>query len=84
MKTGSGAHPASYPVGTGALPPGVKRLGREADHSPPPIAEVKNGGAILLLPDTSSWHGDLEINELSKGTNLTFFTILLLMMGFEQ
>jgi hypothetical protein len=25
----------------GALSPGVKRLGREADHSPPSTAEVK-------------------------------------------
>jgi hypothetical protein len=39
---GSGAHPASYPVGTGALSPGIKRPGREADHSPPTSAEVKN------------------------------------------
>jgi hypothetical protein len=30
----------------GALSPGVKRGGREADHSPPPSAEVKKGGAI--------------------------------------
>jgi hypothetical protein len=28
----------------------VKRLGREADHSSPSRAEVKNGGAVLLLP----------------------------------
>jgi hypothetical protein len=41
VQTGFGAHPASYPVGTGALSPGVKQPGREADHSPPAIAEVK-------------------------------------------
>jgi hypothetical protein len=29
---------------------GVRRQGREADPSPPPSAEVKNGGAILPLP----------------------------------
>jgi hypothetical protein len=34
----------------GALSPGVKRPGREADHSPPSSAEVKNGGAIPPLP----------------------------------
>jgi hypothetical protein len=28
----SGAHPASYPKGTGGSFPGVKRPGREADH----------------------------------------------------
>jgi hypothetical protein len=32
----------------------VMRLGREADHSPPSIIEVKNGGAIPLLSDMSS------------------------------
>jgi hypothetical protein len=31
---------ASYPMGTGALSPGVKRPGSEADRSPPTSAEV--------------------------------------------
>jgi hypothetical protein len=35
---------------TGALFLGVKRLGREADYSPPSIAEVKMCGAISPLP----------------------------------
>jgi hypothetical protein len=35
--------------------PGIKRQYREADPSPPLSAEVKNDGAILPLPDTSSW-----------------------------
>jgi hypothetical protein len=30
----------------GALSQGIKRPGREADHSPPSTAEVKNGGTI--------------------------------------
>jgi hypothetical protein len=38
VQTGSGAHPASYPVGTG----GKARPGRDTDHSPPSSAEVKN------------------------------------------
>jgi hypothetical protein len=29
-------------AGTGVLSPGIKQPGREADHSPPSIAEVKN------------------------------------------
>jgi hypothetical protein len=33
--------PRSYPLGTGAISPEVKRPGREAHHSPPTIAEVK-------------------------------------------
>jgi hypothetical protein len=44
VQTGSGAHPASYPVGTGGSFPGGKaRPGRDADHSPPSSAEVKYG-----------------------------------------
>jgi hypothetical protein len=34
---------------------GVKRQGREADHSPPSSAKVKNGGAVPPLPNISSW-----------------------------
>jgi hypothetical protein len=37
----------------GALSLGVKRPGREADHSPQSSAKVKNGGAISLLPHIS-------------------------------
>jgi hypothetical protein len=54
----------------GAISPGVTRSGREADHSPPSSAEVKNGGAIPRLPQMSSWH----IAELIKhGDNFTFY-----------
>jgi hypothetical protein len=38
VQTGSEAHPAPYPVGTG----GKARPGRDADHSPSSSAEVKN------------------------------------------
>jgi hypothetical protein len=38
VQTGSGAHPASYPMGTG----GKARPGRNADHSPPSSAVVTN------------------------------------------
>jgi len=37
----SGAHPASYLMGTSGSFPGIKRLGRIADYSPPSSAEVK-------------------------------------------
>jgi hypothetical protein len=37
-----------------ALIPGIKRQGREADHSPPSNAKVKNGGAVPPVPNTSS------------------------------
>jgi hypothetical protein len=43
VQTGSGAHPASYPVGTGSpFPGGIARPGRDAEHSSPSSAEVKN------------------------------------------
>jgi hypothetical protein len=43
VQTGSGAHPASCPMGTGILSPGVKaRPGSDADHSSPSSAEVEN------------------------------------------
>jgi hypothetical protein len=38
VQTGSGAHPAFYPMSTG----GKARPGRDADHSPSSSAEVKN------------------------------------------
>jgi hypothetical protein len=38
IQTGSGAHPASYLMGTER---GKARPGRDADHSPPSSAEVK-------------------------------------------
>jgi len=35
VQAGSGVHPASYQTCTGSSFPGIKRLGREADTSPP-------------------------------------------------
>jgi hypothetical protein len=40
------------------FPPGIKRQGHEADHSPESSAEVKNGGAIPPVSHASSWRGD--------------------------
>jgi hypothetical protein len=42
VQTGSGAHPTSYPMGTGAISSEVKRPGRESDNSRPTSAQVKN------------------------------------------
>jgi hypothetical protein len=39
----------------GDLSPDVKWWRREADHSPPSIVEIKNGGALPPLSSTSSW-----------------------------
>jgi hypothetical protein len=35
------------------LSPKLKLQGREADHSPPSVAEVRNGGTVPVLPHTS-------------------------------
>jgi hypothetical protein len=39
-------------VGTGALPPAVKRPGRESDHSPPSSAEVPVPDLTIFAFDT--------------------------------
>jgi len=53
FQTQSGAHPAFYSMGTGGvLFPGVKRLGRETDFSPPPSAGILNKWSYI---STSSY-----------------------------
>jgi hypothetical protein len=41
VQNGPGAHPASYAMGTRGSFLGLRQQGREADHSPPSSAEVK-------------------------------------------
>jgi hypothetical protein len=55
VQTGSGAHPASYPMGTGGYFPRVKRLGREGDNSPYLVLRSRIRESIHPLPHTSSW-----------------------------
>jgi hypothetical protein len=50
VQTGSGVHRTSYKMGTGGSFPGVKRQGREADHSPPTNAEVKKMWNYTSIP----------------------------------
>jgi hypothetical protein len=54
VQNGSGAHPASYPMGTRGSSPRVKRPGCEADHSPPSSAEVKNAWSYTSTPQYTS------------------------------
>jgi hypothetical protein len=54
FQAGSGAHPASYPMGIRGSFLGEKRTESETDLSPASNAEVKNDGSILPLPHTSS------------------------------
>jgi hypothetical protein len=56
VQTGSGAHPASCTMSTGGPFPGGKaRPGRDAHHSPPSSAEVKNEEIYLLSPQAPPW-----------------------------
>jgi hypothetical protein len=50
VQNGSGAHPASYPIGTGIYFPGGKAAGCEVEHSPPSSAEVKNVWSYTSTP----------------------------------
>jgi hypothetical protein len=50
VQTGSGAHPASYPMGTGNYFSEVKRQVHEADHSRPTSAEVKKMWTYISTP----------------------------------
>jgi len=76
FQTGFGAHPASYIQWARwevAVFPGIKRPGREADHSPPPNAEFRNMCFIFLLAtntlrtnsateeNSDSWNGSSQI-----------------------
>jgi hypothetical protein len=54
VQAGSGAHPVSYPMGTGGLSPAVKRPGSETDDLTSFSAEV-NCGAIYPFHYMSSW-----------------------------
>jgi hypothetical protein len=52
-------HPSFHAMRTeGSLSPGIKRPGHEADHSPVPSAEVKNGGIIYGV-NQNHYTGDL-------------------------
>jgi hypothetical protein len=58
VQNGSGAHPASYPMGIRGPFPGGKAPEREADHSSPSSAEVKEYAELYLhSPITPSWRG---------------------------
>jgi hypothetical protein len=60
-------------MGTGAHSLGVKRTGRETDHSPPSSAEVKGCVELYLhSPNTPSWRGATLKN--STGVTLLTFT----------
>jgi hypothetical protein len=57
--TGSGIHPAPYPVTTMRFSSGLKLPGPESDASPPSSIQDKNGGTTSIFPllHTSLWCG---------------------------
>jgi hypothetical protein len=44
-------------MGTGDLPQGIKWAGRETDHSPPTIAEIKYTWRYTSTLHAVSWRG---------------------------
>ena len=50
VQADSGAHPASYTLGTGSFSWGVKRPGRGVNHPPPSNADVKEIVELYLFP----------------------------------
>jgi len=50
LQTDSGAHPASCPMGIEGFSPGVKRPGREVDHSASYGTEVRNEWSCASTP----------------------------------
>jgi len=69
VQTGSGAHPASYPVVTWLFPSGVKRPGHEADHLPSASAVVKNAWGYTSTPPYVS----VTCYLVKHGNNFTFY-----------
>jgi hypothetical protein len=68
IQTDSGTHPASCSMGNRALSPGVKRPGREANHSLPSSAEVKTECGHIFIPHIC-FHGLYR-------SNFTFYLLL--------
>jgi hypothetical protein len=54
VETGSGTYATSYPISVKALSQGLKRLGREADHSPLSSTDDKGEWSFTSTPHTSS------------------------------
>jgi hypothetical protein len=69
VQNGSRLHPASYPMGTRGSFPGVKQPRREADHSPPSSAEVKEC-VELYRHSPIRLHGVVLSWKKSTGTTL--------------
>jgi hypothetical protein len=65
VQTGCSVHPISYTTSTGGISLGVIQTKREADHSPPPNAEVKNTWGI---------HSRIRLEEYFKDCTPLFYS----------
>jgi hypothetical protein len=74
VQTGSGAHSVSYPMGKG-VSSGVKRPGREANHSHPSSVEVKEC-VELYLHSPVCFHGVV----ISQAQGLLYLYLLYISM----
>jgi hypothetical protein len=70
VQTGSAVHPTSYSMGIGAFSRGVKRPGREADHSPPTNAEVRK---MLIRTSTPPYTSTVTEESLQFTTSQILF-----------
>jgi hypothetical protein len=73
FQNGCGAHPASYPTGTRGSFSGVKRPGREAVHSLPSSADVKEC-VELYLHSPIGLHGVVIIKKAQGQLYIYLFT----------
>ena len=64
--TGCGSYEASCLMGTWCFLRGVNWLGREAIHSPPSVAKLKNEEAILAFLRMPAWHAQGQIGFYQK------------------
>jgi hypothetical protein len=69
VHTGSGPHPATYFTGTRVPSLRAMQPGREAHHSPPSSAKVKNEWSYTTTPQhMPSWHAQGKISFITMNT----------------
>jgi hypothetical protein len=61
-----------------AISPGVKRQGRDADHSPPTSAEVKKTWIYTSTPRTPSWRSASLVKHRDDFTFIIYIIIIIM------
>ena len=80
----SEAHPITYWMGTGVLPRGIKRLGREVDHLPASSAEVKNGWSYTSTPHIYLHDAVSLLNGLANDKQFAWFWMWVIQNSFQD